>query len=406
MDFTVAQKQSLSMNRSFTYPAMLIIVSSILFSCGNDKEVKTNAGTRQTVKYPEKGEMYLLTDRPPQLETPLRIFRLDITPNDYFFVRWHLSQIVTKINIDTFKLYIGGAVDKPLVLSMEDLKTKFTPDSVVALAICAGNSRSTFNPKVPGGQWCNGAMGNAKWKGVKLKDILAMAGVKDKAINVSFQGMDRGALPGIPDFVKSLDMDHANDGEVLVAYEMNGKPLPMLNGYPLKLVVPGWYATYWVGSLNNINVLTDTFSGFWMKKAYQVPDNGAINESKDSLAKTTVPISRINLHSIFVEPDADEPVTANKQCLVEGLAFNDGGGIQKVELSLDDGKTWNEAKLDPEIGKYSWRRWRYDWLPKTSGVYRLCVRATDGKGHTQGNNQWNKGGYARGFIEHLEVNVN
>ncbi len=397
---------SMVMLRSSAYSAILIVLSSIFVSCGDNKEVKKTADTRETVKYPEKGDMYLLTDRPPQLETPLKIFRQDITPNEYFFVRWHLSQIVTKIDIDTFRLYIGGAVDKRLSLSMEDLKTKFAPDSIVALAICAGNSRSTFNPKVPGGQWCNGAMGNAKWKGVKLKDILAMAGVKNGAFDVSFQGMDKGALPGVPDFVKSLDINHAIDGEVMVAYEMNGEPIPMLNGYPLKLVVPGWYATYWVGSLNSINVLTDTFSGFWMKKAYQVPDNPAINESKDSLAKTTVPISKINLHSIFVEPDADESVSANKQCLVEGLAFNDGSGIQKVELSLDDGKTWTATKLDADIGKYSWRRWRYDWLPKTSGIYHLCVRATDNNGHTQSNNQWNRSGYARGFIEHLEVTVN
>ena len=394
------------MHKPSCFCGILIVLSSILISCGNNKEVRKTADLPEAVKYPEKGEMYLLTDRPPQLETPLRIFRQDITPNEYFFVRWHLSQIVTKIDIDTFRLYIGGAVNKSLALSMNDLKTKFTPDSIVALAICAGNSRSAFNPRVPGGQWCNGGMGNAKWKGVKLKNILAMAGLKKGAVDVSFHGMDKGPLPGIPDFVKSLGITHAMDGEVMVAYEMNGKPLPMLNGYPLKLIVPGWYATYWVGSLNAVNVLTDTFSGYWMTKAYRVPDNPELNESQDSLAKTTVPITGINLHSIFVEPDATEPVTADKQCLVEGLAFNDGTGIQKVELSLDNGKTWVEAKLDPEIGKYSWRRWKYDWVPKAGGLYHLCVRATDNKGHTQSNHQWNRSGYAKGFIEHLDINVN
>jgi DMSO/TMAO reductase YedYZ molybdopterin-dependent catalytic subunit len=394
------------MSRSFCYYIALALLSFISVSCGDKKEVKVPADTREMVTYPEKAAMYLLTDRPPQLETPLRIFRQDITPNEYFFVRWHLAQILTKIDIDTFKLYVNGNVDKPLALSMNDLRTKFTPDSVIALTICAGNSRSTFNPRVPGGQWCNGGMGNAKWKGVKLKDILAMAGVKSDAMEISFQGMDRGALPGVPDFVKSLDLAHAMDGEVLVAYEMNGKPIPMLNGYPLKLVVPGWYATYWIGSLSNINVLKEKFTGYWMEKAYQVPANKDMTESHDSLAKNTAPISKINLHSIFVEPDADEPVTANKQCLIEGLAFNDGTGIQKVELSLDNGATWIETRLDPEIGKYSWRRWRYDWTPNKSGQYHLCVRATDKNGHTQNNAQWNRSGYARGFIEHLDLNVN
>ena len=378
------------------------MVCITLPSCGNGGVSTANAP--EMVKYPEKKEMILLTDRPPQLETTLKIFRQDITPNDYFFVRWHLAQLPTKIDIDTFRLNIGGAVNKTLSLSMNDLKTKFAPDSMVALAICAGNSRATFNPRVPGSQWNNGAMGNAKWKGVRIKDILALAGVKEGAIEVTFQGLDRGALPDIPAFVKSLDLKHAMDGEVMVAYEMNGQPIPMLNGYPLKLVVPGWYATYWVGSLAKINVLTDTFQGFWMKNAYRLPATG-VSEKPDSLASATVPISNINLHSIFVEPDTSEQIMANKPCQVEGLAFNDGTGIKRVELSFDNGATWVNAALNPELGKYSWRRWKYDWMPKSKGVYHLKVRATDNGGHTQPDKQWNRSGYAKGFIETLDVNV-
>ena len=389
--------------RNALFPCAALIVLCTFLSCGGVKDAD-KPNEQEMAQYPEKKEMILLTDRPPQLETPLRIFREDITPNDYFFVRWHMSQLVTKIDIDTFRLYIGGAVGRPLALSMNDLKTKFTPDSVVALAICAGNSRATFKPKVPGLQWNNGSMGNAKWKGVRLKDILAMAGVKKGAMEVTFQGLDRGALPDIPAFIKSLDIDHSMDGEVLIAYEMNGQPLPMLNGYPLKLVVPGWYASYWVGSLANINVLTDTFKGFWMKSAYRIPSTG-FDETPDSLAKVTVPISNINLHSIFVEPDTSETVVAHKPCLVEGLAYNDGTGIKKVELSFDDGKQWVDAPLNPEIGKYSWRRWKYTWTPEAKGVYHLKVRATDNKGRVQTDKQWNRSGYARGFIERLEVNV-
>ena len=385
---------------------LILLSVAVISSCGENKDRNGAAAARQFVKYPEKGEMYLLTDRPPQLETPLKIFRQDYTPNEYFFVRWHLSNILTKIDIDTFRLYVSGEVDKPLALSMDDLKTKFPVDSIVALAICAGNSRSTFDPKVPGSQWCNGAMGNAVWKGVRLKDILAMAGAKPGVKNVSFQGMDKGALLGIPPFVKSLSIDHAMDGEVMIAYEMNGAPIPMLNGYPLKLVVPGWYATYWVGELNKINVLADTFHGFWMDKAYQVAKGSGLTESPDSLSKSTVPLTSINLHSVFVEPEPGAPVAANQPCTVEGLAFNDGSGIEKVELSFDDGKTWVNAKLNPVLGKYSWRRWKYDWVPKESGTYHLRVRATDIAGHTQTDKQWNRSGYARGFVEHLDVNVN
>ena len=392
------------MRLSFSYVYLLTI--SIVFASCTNNNAGNQAGTADSSKrFPEKGDMIMLTDRPPQLETPLNIFLQDITPNDYFFVRWHLSQILTKIDIDTFRLYIGGSVDKPLALSMSDLKTKFKPDSVIALAICAGNSRSTFTPNVPGSQWKNGAMGNAKWKGVKLKDILAMAGVKKGALEVTFQGMDKGALPDVPLFIKSLGIDHAMDGEVLVAYEMNGKDLPMLNGYPLKLVVPGWYATYWVGSLNNINVLTDTFKGFWMTKAYQVTSDGKASERPDSLAKTTVPISNINMHSIFVLPAPHEPVAYGKTVPVEGLAFNDGSGIKKVEVSFDSGATWVETRLNPELGKYSWRRWKYEWTPKKMGINCLMVRATDNKGKTQVDKQWNRSGYARGFIEQLELKV-
>ena len=393
------------MKQSLRYLIVLTALCFFFSSC-KEKNKVTNDDSPQLVKYPEKKEMLLLTDRAPQLETPLRIFREDITPNEYFFVRWHLSQILTKIDIDTFHLYIGGSVNKPLALSMNDLKTKFTPDSMIALAICAGNSRSTFDPKVPGSQWKNGAVGNAKWKGVRLKDILAMCGIRNDAVDVTFQGLDKGALPGVPAFIKSLDINNCLNGEILVAYEMNGQPIPMLNGYPLKLVVPGWYATYWVGSLSNINLLPSKFNGFWMEKAYRVADNPAMTETPDSLSKATVPLTNINLHSIFVEPEPGEHINAGKTCIVEGLAFNDGTGISKVELSLDNGRTWTAAKLNPEIAKYSWRRWKYNWVPGSKGTYHLMVRATDTKGQTQPEHQWNRSGYARGFIEHLDVNVN
>ncbi len=356
--------------------------------------------------YPEKKEMILLTDRPPQLETPLKIFRQDFTPNEYFFVRWHMSQIVTKIDIDTFHLYIKGAVNKQLSFTMSQLKNEFRADSVAALAICAGNSRATFIPCVPGSQWQNGAMGNARWKGVRLKDLLEKAGVNPNAVDVTFQGMDMPPMAGVPPFIKALRVARAMDTNIIVAYEMNGAPLPMLNGYPLKLVVPGWYATYWVGALNYINVMTDTFKGYWMAKAYQVSSNPGMNESPDNISKATVPITNINLHSIFVEPDATQQVEAGKHFTVEGLAFNDGTPINKVELSFDDGSSWTNCQLNPELGKFAWRRWHYDWVPAKKGIYHLCVKATDANGKTQPAQQWNKSGYARGFIEHLDVNVN
>ena len=386
---------------------MVFCISAAAFvSCGNKQEPPPAAVKDELVRYPEKKDMYLLTDRPPQLETPLKIFKEDFTPNEYFFVRWHMSQILTKIDIDSFRLYISGAVGKPLAISMADLKNKYPADTIAALCICAGNSRSTFTPRVPGSQWRSGGMGNAVWKGVKLKYLLEAAGIKKNAIDISFCGMDRAPLPETPVFTKSLSVSHAMDGDVLVAYEMNGQPIPMLNGYPLKLVVPGWYATYWIGALNDIRVLADTFHGFWMDKAYQVPADGSFNESKDSLAKKTVPITKINLHSIFVSPEPTDVVPVSKPCIVEGLAFDDGTGIKKVELSFDEGKTWTEARLNPVLGKYAWRRWKFDWTPTKKGAYKIQVKATDINGRSEVNTQWNRSGYARGFIEHLDLNVN
>lgn len=393
-------KQSISRRAYWVLLGLL----AALGACKGGKESNAPTATHQRL-FPEKGAMIELTDRPPQLETPLHIFKLDITPNEYFFVRWHLSQLVTRIDIDTFRLRIGGAVDHPLELSMSDLKTKFTPDSVVALAICSGNSRSTFTPRVPGSQWKNGAMGNAVWKGVKVKDLLAMAGVQKGAVEATFGGMDKAAMPGVADYVKSLSIDHAMDGEVMIAYEMNGQPIPMLNGYPLKLVAPGWYATYWVGALNAINVVKEKYTGFWMEKAYLVTTNPAINEHPDTLSKNMTPITRIKLHSIFVAPAADTVLQAGKACMVEGLAFDDGTGIEKVEISADGGATWVMAQLSKSLGKYSWQRWKYEWAPATAGTYTLQVRATDKNGNTQPVAQWNRSGYARQFIERLTLKV-
>src|SRR2546425_2126440 len=208
----------------------------------------------QLVGFPEKTDLILRTDRPPQLETPLHYFLQDLTPNEAFYVRWHLEGIPASIDPGAFRLQIGDHVEKPASLSMNDLRTRFEPFSVIAVNQYSGNFRSFFEPWVPGGQWRNGAMGNARWTGVRLRDLLDRSGVKAGAVVVSFDGLDRAPLAATPRFAKALGIDHARDGEVMVAYEMNGAELPMLNGYPLRLVVPGWYATHWVKALSEINV--------------------------------------------------------------------------------------------------------------------------------------------------------
>ncbi len=371
-----------------------------------DKKLEQIASVKEdTLNVEGKKGMILLTDRPPNYETPLRYFKEDYTPNEVFFVRWHLSGLPTTVDTNTFRLSITGHVKNAMSLSLNDLKTKFKSTSIVALAECAGNARSFFDPRVPGGQWKNGAMGNARWTGVKVNDILEAAGVKKGAFDVSFNGMDEPPLATVPDFVKSLSIAHAMDGEVMIAYEMNGEQLPLLNGFPLKLVVPGWYATYWVGMVNEIKVYSDTFKGYWMQKAYQIPKNVRNgNETHDSLAKETEPINKLDIRSIFVSPEPDSVIGINKKCELEGLAFDAGDSIVKVEISID-GKTWQLATLNPFISKYSWRRWKFEWTPKVEGKYTIRVKATNALGETQPEHQWNRSGYMRNEIETLKIEV-
>ncbi len=362
-------------------------------------------GSPELVRYPQKTDLILLTDRPPQLETPLRYFQSDLTPNDAFFVRWHLSGIPTTVDLQTFRLEVSRHVDKPLSLSIHDLKSKFTPVSLVALAQCAGNSRSLFEPRVPGGQWGNGAMGNARWTGVRLKDVLEQAGVKAGAVQVGLRGLDVPPMPATPVFQKSLQIDHARDDEVMIAYEMNDAPLPMLNGFPIRLVVPGWFSTYWVKSLSAITVLEQPLKTFWMDKAYRIADNSNANEDPDHLAAVTVPVSTMPIHSIFVRPEASEKLRAGTSYTVQGVANDGGSGVRRVEVSTDGGQTWNDATLGSDLGKYSWRRWHAQWTPSARGTVRLMVRATAGDGQTQRTSQWNRSGYQRDVIEHMDVVV-
>ena len=363
------------------------------------------SSTRDLVRFPEKTEMILLTDRPPQLETPIHYFRQDLTPNEAFFVRWHLEGIPTSVDLRTFRLNVSGHVRQPLQLSVDELRSQFEPISIVAVNQCSGNSRSFFEPRVPGGQWKDGAVGNAKWTGVPVKSILDRAQVKAGAVDVSFNGLDAPPLPSVADFVKALSIDHARDGEVMIAYAMNDQALPMVNGFPLRLVVPGWYGTYWVKALSEITVLPNVFSNFWTDKAYRIPNAPNGTESPKDLAKDTVPINRFNVRSIFVRPDPDETLHPGMPNEMEGIAFDAGYGIRRVEVSTDGGSTWADARLDSEIGKYSWRRWRASWTPRNRGQYRLMARATNAIGETQSKEQWNRSGFMWNVIQQVDVKV-
>src|SRR5216684_7696687 len=219
---------------------------------------------------PQKVPLILLTDRPVQLETPRHYFRTAFTPNEAFYVRWHLESIPNAVDLKSWKLQIEGNVSKPLALSLLDLMNKFKPVSLAAVNQCSGNSRSRFQPRVAGAQWGNGAMGNALWTGVPLKELLAAARIKPGTMQLQFQGLDRGPGPEgkCADVVmKSLDVTDPALDEAVVAYLMNGEPLPMLNGFPVRLVVPGKFAVHWTKHLTWIRALTREDANYWMATA-------------------------------------------------------------------------------------------------------------------------------------------
>jgi DMSO/TMAO reductase YedYZ molybdopterin-dependent catalytic subunit len=360
-------------------------------------------GERPMVKYPQKRLLIGQTSRPPQLETPFSVFNEGvITPNDAFFVRYHLADIPLSIDPDTFSVELKGKVNKPQKLSLADIK-KMPAVELVAVNQCSGNSRGFFEPRVAGGQLANGAMGNARWKGVPLKAVLDKAGVQQGAKQVVFGGMDGPVMDTTPDFAKALDIDHARDGEVMLAYSMNGKDLPMLNGFPLRLVVPGYYGTYWVKHLNEITVLDHTFDGFWMKTAYRIPDNDCACTEPGTAPKATIPINRFSIRSFITSVTNGAKVKAGTSITLKGIAFDGGKGIKEVAVSTDDGKTWTHAKLGKDLGKYSFREWSLV-TKLAAGPHQLKVKATNQAGATQPDKPlWNPAGYMRNVIETTSV---
>lgn len=364
-------------------------------------------GGRDLVAYPQKRPLIRLTTRPPQLETPFAVFNEGlITPNDAFFVRYHLANIPTSLDPATFRLSVRGSVRTPLELSLRELKALADPVEVVAVNQCSGNSRGFFTPRVGGGQLAHGAMGNARWTGVPLKAVLEKAGVSATARQVVCNGLDQPVVATTPDFVKALDLDHAMDGEVLLAYAMNGEDLPMLNGYPLRLVVPGYYGTYWVKHLNDLEVVDAVFSGFWMSTGYRVPDNATHSVAPGEAPKKTVPISRFSIRSFITSLVDGATLPARTETIVRGIAFDAGHGLNGVSFSADGGRTWREARLGRDLGRYSFREWTIGFTPGKPGPCELMARAANRAGEIQPLDAlWNPSGYMRNVVEKVRVSA-
>ncbi len=358
-----------------------------------------------TTAFPQKGPMILQRTRPPLLETPFEVFDRGVfTPNDQFYVRWHWSVIPTAIDADKFRLAVRGHVDKMLSLSLMDIVNGLPRVELAAVNQCSGNSRGFFQPRVPGGEWANGAMGNALWMGVRLKDVLDRAGVKAGAVQVRFNGLDEAVVPDAPRFMKSLDIDHARDGEVMIAYAMNGDQLPLVNGFPLRLVVPGWYSTYWVKMLSDIEVLDKPDDNYWTKTAYTIPDTPHANVTPGQTGVKMVPINRMVPRSFITNIKAGASLPAGAPTLARGIAFGGDTGVAKVDFSADGGKTWQAAKLGKDEGKYGFRRWETNFTLADKGGQSLKVRCTNSDGVAQPDAaNWNPSGFMRNVIETTPV---
>lgn len=353
--------------------------------------------------FPEKGAMIVQRSRAPLLETPWEVFGQNVfTPNDRFFVRWHYPDIPLSVDTAAFRLRIGGAVETPRALTLADL-LKLPRVELAAVNQCSGNSRGFFGPRVPGAQWGHGAMGNARWTGVRLKDVLDLAGVRRGAVAVRLSGLDRPPVDGAPWFAKSLAVDHARDGDVMIAFAMNGAPLPMLNGFPIRLVVPGWYSTYWIKALDRIEVLTAPDDNFWMAKAYKIPTAPNASVAPGTKDFDAVPISRMVPRSFVTNLRDGGTCKAMQPFTLFGLAMGGATGVARVEYRIDTGP-WTAATLGIDYGRYSFRAWTAITPPLAAGRHSVSVRCTASDGRVQtAEPVWNPGGYQRGSIETIMV---
>ncbi|HKA07208.1 MAG TPA: sulfite oxidase [Gemmataceae bacterium] len=336
------------------------------------------AGARAQEKSAFPG-LIVRAHEPRNLEFPVSEVRDAIVPTEHFFVRNHFA--IPEIDFKTWRLKVEGAVDKPLELTYEDL-AKLPSRSLTATIECAGNGRVHLTPPVPGLQWGQGAVGNAKWDGIPLAAILEKVGVKNAAVEVILEGADTGQIntdprsPGPIHFARSLPLDKAKKDEVLLALQMNGESLTPSHGYPLRAVVGGWYGMASIKWLSRIVVTDRPFQGFFQSLDY------AYFERKDGLP-TLRPVSAMQPKAIIARPGLHEVIAAGKPCRLFGAAWAGERAISKVEVSLDGGKTWTAARLLGEAKPVQWVLWEYVWEKPSRGNVSLVARATDDEGRTQ-----------------------
>jgi DMSO/TMAO reductase YedYZ molybdopterin-dependent catalytic subunit len=357
---------------------------------------------------PGKKPLIKRSYRPPNYETPVEYFDQPFTPNDAFFVRYHLTNI-PEVKAADWKLQVGGdAAQKPFTLTLDQLQREFEPVEIAAVNQCSGNRRGLNEPHVAGVEWGYGAMGNARWKGARLKDVLGRAGLSKEAVEIAFDGADEPVFDKTPDFVKSLPVWKALDENTLVAWEMNGEPLPHWNGFPARVVVPGWTATYWMKHVVSIRALAQPFQGFWMKSAYRIPKGKfpVVDRFLTQETDVNTPITEMVVNSLITSPRPGQRVAPGRRLEVKGIAWDGGYGIRLVEVSTDGGRSWRPAELGKDLGRFSFRQWTYAFAPDRKGALAVMSRATNRAGATQTFELIpNPAGYHHNVVQRVEIHV-
>ncbi|RZU40201.1 sulfite oxidase [Edaphobacter modestus] len=317
---------------------------------------------------------------PENLESSVSAFSSFITSADQFYVRNHFKQ--PELSSANWTLAIDGAVSHPLQITYAEL-TVMRSRTMVSLLECAGNGRVFLVPREDGAQWANGGMGNAEWTGIPLADVLKLAGIKSTAVDVIFEGADSGELttpnpksPGVIPFARSLPISEANHGDVLLAYHMNGKQLPPTHGFPVRLIVPGWYGMASVKWLKRITLTEKPFDGYFQSLQYSYFE-------RSNGIPTVLPVTTISVKSAIIAPGFAHKIARGHDFKVRGMAWAGVNDITSVEVSTDAGKTWNPAQLISPTIRYSWRMWEFTWPAPSAGKHTLMARATDSKGNTQ-----------------------